>query len=263
MKRVNTVFVLVCIFVIQAASQDHPQKIGAELRRLETSWLTANLNNDQSWLAQFSTRKLAVLPPQSDEIEDRADAVNNLTATTLQPKEMKVRISGTISLLTNDASENRSYYFLDTFNKIRGKWQVIASSISPTEVVRVSGRRQTENELLKLENEWARAETAKDISLLSKILSPEFIGTSETGKVRSRQEWIDDSHQESLKSAIKSELQVRVMNDSLAIVTGVKITAGSEKDGREIGHVDRFTDTWSKNAEGRWQCVASHVTRFQ
>jgi len=58
-------------------------------------------------------------------------------------------------------------------------------------------------------------------------------------------------------------MQVRVINDSLAIVTGVKTTAGSEKVGRKIARTDRFTDTWSKNSEGQWQCVASHITRLQ
>jgi len=258
MNRRNIVFVLVCIFVVQIAGQEQQQKIGGELRRFETSWLTANLNNDQSWLGQFSARKFKVLPPPSEAIEDRAEAVKNLTATTLQPTEMKVRISGTISLLTNDPAKNRSYYFLDTFNKIGGKWLVIASSISPTATPKAGGREQTERELVMLENEWARAETANDNSLLHKILSPEFVGTLGAGKVRGRGEWIDDPQKESIKSAVKSEMQVRVMNDSLAIVTGVKTTPGSSQNAR----LDRFTNTWAKNSEGQWQCVASHVTRL-
>jgi ketosteroid isomerase-like protein len=262
MKYLTAVFVIACIFFTQLTGQNASQKTAVELRQFETSWLTANLNSDRSWLARFAGGKLNVLPPGSSFIKGRADAVNATTDTPLRPNEMKVRISGTISLLTNDPAQNRSYYFLDTFNKIGGKWQVIASSISPTVTQQVGEREQTERELVMLENEWARADTANDSSLLNKMLSPEFVGTLGAGKVRSRREWIDDSQKESMKSAVKTEMQVRVITDSLAIVTGVKITAGSEKDGTEIGHVDRFTDTWSKNAEGRWQCVASHVTRL-
>jgi ketosteroid isomerase-like protein len=263
MKRLNTVFVLVCIFVVQAASQDQPQKIGAELRRLETSWLTANLNNDRSWLGQFSTRKLFVLPPPNEEIENRADAVKNLTATTLQPKEMKVRISGTISLLTNDSAQNRSYYFLDTFNKIRGKWQVIASSISPTPITETVGREETVRSVLKLENEWARAAATNDRVSLSRILSPDIVSTSADGAVRNFQQLIDPARNQNATRSAKSEMQIRTASESLAIVTGVETTVRLDRDGKEITHVERFTDTWSKSGHGQWQCVASHMTRLR
>src|SRR5215208_4695899 len=159
MKHVIAVLVLVWIFVIQVVGQNQQEKIAGELQQFETGWLTANLNNDAGWLSRFSAQKLNVLPPPNATVADRAEAVEKLTATTVRPDEMKVRISGTISLLTNDPRQNRSFYFLDTFNKTGGKWRVIASSISPTPAAATGGE-QIEQEVLRLENEWARAAVA-------------------------------------------------------------------------------------------------------
>jgi len=259
MKHVIAVLVLVWIFVIQVAGQNQQEKIAGELRQFETGWLTANLNADAGWVSRFSAQKLNVLPPPN--ATERAEALEKLTATTLRPDEMKVRISGTISLLTNDPGQNRSYYFLDTFNRIGGKWQVIASSISPTPAAAAGGREQIEQEVLRLENEWARAVATNDRLSLSRILSPDIVATLADGKVRNFQELADAVGSEHVTRTAKSEMQVHGANESLAIVTGIDTTFGLDKGGKETAHVDRFTDTWSKNSNGQWQCVASHVTR--
>ncbi len=262
MTRATAILILASVFAAQLDGQYLSQKAAGELRQFETSWLTANLNNDQSWLARFSAGKLSVLPPGQQAIDDRGAAVNTLTDTTLPPNEMKVRISGTISLLTNDPDQNRSYFFLDTFNKIGGKWKVIASSIAPAGAAQPLSREQIETELVKLENEWSRAGAVNDVSLFGKILAAGLVITSADGKVRNREEWMA-WHPGRLKSSAKIELQVRVLGDSLAVVTGVDKTVRLDKYGKEILRADRFTNTWLKNTKGRWQCVASQATQYR
>jgi ketosteroid isomerase-like protein len=264
MKRLIPVFVLACIFVIQIASQSTIQKPAPELRQFESSWLTADLNRDQFWFTRFSGRKLNVVPSANLAVADRSNAVNALIQTSLQPKEMKVRISGTISLLTNDPDQNRSYYFLDTFNKIGGKWQVIASSISGTpDVAESGGSERIEQDVLRLENEWGRAVATNDRLSLSKILSPAIVATLADGRVRDFQQLITAQQSENITRSSKDEMKIHAINDSLVVVTGIDTVAELDRDGKEILHADRFTHTWSKNTNGRWQCVASHVARFR
>jgi hypothetical protein len=260
MRRVIPVFVLVCIFFIQISSQNAPLKLADSLRRFEVEWLTANLNGDRSWLTQFSEGKTNVLPPADNMIEGREEAIKALIATPLQSNEMKVRISGTIRLLTNDPKQNRSYFFLDTFNRIDGKWKVIASSISPADVNESTD--QIKQNLLELENEWSSTPVSKGDSILDKILNRNFVETSPEGIVLNRDEWIESQKREGITSGAKSEMQVRVINGSLAIVTGVDRSVRPNKDGTKTAYANRFTHTWSKNDDGQWQCVASQHTRL-
>jgi ketosteroid isomerase-like protein len=249
MRFATVVLILAFTSQLQLFAQDPEQRTADQLRRFETSWLAALLNSDQMWLSRFAAGKLNVLPPVGSGLKECKEAVSALAETTLQPSEMKVRISGTIMLLTNDLDRNRSFFFLDTFNKIGGKWQVIASSISPTPANGSSDQGGTEQGLIQLENELANAVAASD--------------TSNAGNVQDRRQWIDARERDGIKSAIRSEMKVRLANDSLAVVTGVDTTVRLDKDGKQVVQTDRFTHTWSRNSTGQWQCVAAHATRLQ
>jgi len=263
MRFATVVLILAFTSQLQLFAQDPEQRTADQLRRFETSWLAALLNSDQMWLSRFAAGKLNVLTPVGSGLKERKEAVSALAETTLQPSEMKVRISGTIMLLTNDPDRNRSFFFLDTFNKIGGKWQVIASSISPTPANGSSDQGGTEQGLIQLENELANAVATSDRSTFGKILGPDFVNTSNAGNVQDRRQWIDARERDGIKSAIRSEMKVRLANDSLAVVTGVDTTVRLDKDGKQVVQTDRFTHTWSRNSTGQWQCVAAHATRLQ
>ena len=229
-----------------------------QLRRFERLWLTAHLNADQNWLSRFSAGRLNVIPLGSAGFnEERSKAVAAVTATKLNANEMKVRISGTISLLTNDPAQNRSFHFLDTFNRIGGKWQVIASSISPSPVKEMSGNERIERELLQLENQLARSGITSDPLGLDRILAPDFVGTSANGTVQSRHEWIQAGQLAGFESSISSDLHVRLLSDDLAVVTGVETMTRPQNNARNTRF--RFTNTWVKRS-GTWKCVAAHVS---
>ena len=258
MFRVFSIFILTLVTLANVQSRITIPKPARELSRFETNWLTAHLNGDQNWLSRFSAGKLNVVPPGSGRfIEERSEAVAAATVTKLRADEMKVRISGTISLLTNDPAQNRSFYFLDTFNKIGGRWRVIASSISPSAVSETTSPEQIEGELLQLENQLARSGTFSGPSGIDRFLAPDFVGTSANGAVQNRQEWIHGREPGRLGSSLKSEMQVRILADDLAVVTGIDTLIGSELS-RKANRV-RFTNTWAKRGVS-WQCVASHVS---
>jgi ketosteroid isomerase-like protein len=262
--RTTSVVVLILLTIISVHGQAAAEKTTDELRAFETTWLTAQLNGDQAWLSRFASGKTKVLPPDATESNARRTSIAGLFDTNLKPNEMKVRITGTIMLLTSDRERNRSFNFLDTFNKTGGKWRIIASSMSPAPTnPATSGLGQIEQELLRLENDWAQVDVTNDRTIFDKIISPDFVETSISGKVRNRQEWLADWEYDDVKSSVNSEMQVRVLSDGLAVVTGVDNTVKLDRDGKKVVHADRFTNTWSKNSRGQWQCVAAHVSRLR
>jgi hypothetical protein len=241
------------------SAQRSVERIAGEMRGFEREWLTAYLNEDRGWLSRFSTGKLNVMPTPDIAFESRGGAVSELKKTDLRANEMKVRISGTISLLTNDAKLNRSFFFLDTFNKINGKWKVIASSISPTPAI---GARQVQKELLILESELAQAVVKNDLSTFESLIATEFVSTSFDGRIEDRRQWIVSRSTQRVKSTVLREMKVNLAADNVAVVTGIMTYAGLNGNENGVSYSDRFTHTWAKTG-GRWQCVAAQFTRVK
>lgn len=117
--------------------------------------------------------------------------------------------------------------------------------------------------LLRLEGEWAQVDVTQDKSVFQRILAPEFASTSRSGKFLSgRDAYVADWEYEGVQSARNGEMVVHVYSDCAAVVTGIDTTSGSNADGSEWKHQDRFTDTWVRR-DGTWRCVAEHVTRIK
>ncbi|MBA4122953.1 MAG: nuclear transport factor 2 family protein [Acidobacteria bacterium] len=114
-----------------------------------------------------------------------------------------------------------------------------------------------------MENEWAQIDVTNDRSVFERILAPDFVSTSRSGKfLGNRQEYLADWEYEEVKSAVNSNMKVHIYANNVAIVTGIDTTRGTDKDGNEWMHQDRFTDTYIKR-KGVWQCVAAQVTRIK
>jgi ketosteroid isomerase-like protein len=115
-----------------------------------------------------------------------------------------------------------------------------------------------EQELLKLEQDWAKAEAKNDMSFFERILAKDYVLTDANGAV-----W--NKPQELAASASKEELitsddvRVRVYGDA-AVVTG-RDTIKETSKGKDTIVLYRWTDTWIKNGGG-WQCVATHTSKI-
>ena len=59
------------------------------------------------------------------------------------------------------------------------------------------------------------------------------------------------------KGAAYEDVKVTVFGDS-AIATGVFKAKGTDPSGKPLDVNERWTDTWVKMPNGKWQCVASH-----
>jgi len=118
-----------------------------------------------------------------------------------------------------------------------------------------------EEELLKLENEFARAVASNNADALDRLLADDWIIVEPDGSIIDKARFLEVirsgalSH-ESMKS---TDLKVRVYGNT-AVVTG--LTTSKEKSmGQDFISCERATDIFVKQAD-RWQCVFTPLTRF-
>jgi ketosteroid isomerase-like protein len=118
-----------------------------------------------------------------------------------------------------------------------------------------------EQELMKLENEWADALVKHDWLFLDRILADDYVVTDPEGNVSTKAQEIAffKSGEFSVTSCVHHELKVRVYGDA-AVVTGHTTTKETYK-GKDFSPQLRWTDTWIK-LDGRWLCVAGHSSEI-
>ena len=126
--------------------------------------------------------------------------------------------------------------------------------------VAVLAQTQTESveqDLINLENEWAKSVVKLDLAFMDRILADDYTWTDAAGNVHTKAEEIASikSGQGVVTSSVNDEFKVRVYGDA-AVVTG-RTTVKETWKGKEVSGQFRWTDTWVKLA-GRWQCVAEH-----
>jgi ketosteroid isomerase-like protein len=115
----------------------------------------------------------------------------------------------------------------------------------------------TEQEIIKLENEWGDALIKHDPGTLDKMLADDYVGTSATGKVFTKAQLLEEvkSSKENIISFVDEEVKVRVYGNA-AVITA-RTTAKVRVEGKEVTYLGRYTDTWIKLG-GQWKCVAGH-----
>ncbi len=122
------------------------------------------------------------------------------------------------------------------------------------------GEESAEQEIARLQQEWADAVRRRDLSRLEHLLGEEF--TLTTGRpgseVRSRREWLDITRESYVVESFEYEkLDIHVYGDAALVRSRYRQTA-------RMGDLDRsgtylMTDVWVRRA-GRWQAVTRHLS---
>ncbi|MGD0339946.1 MAG: nuclear transport factor 2 family protein [Bacteroidota bacterium] len=120
--------------------------------------------------------------------------------------------------------------------------------------------RGVEQELIKLENEWADAWVKYDVAFFDQIMADDYIWTSPEGDVWTKADNMElaKSGEDVITSWVLSEVKVHVYGDA-AVVTCRDIIKEKYKD-KDVSNQNRWTHVWVKRA-GRWQCVAAHSSK--
>jgi ketosteroid isomerase-like protein len=114
-----------------------------------------------------------------------------------------------------------------------------------------------EQELIKLENEWADAWVKSDVAFFDRIMADDYTWTAPEGSVITK---ADDlallkSGDSVITSWVLADMKVRVYGDA-AVVT-CRDTVKETYKGKDVSGQYQRTDTFIKR-DGRWQCVVSH-----
>src|SRR5262245_44964119 len=117
-------------------------------------------------------------------------------------------------------------------------------------------------ELSRHEDAWAAAVLKKDGAAVGRLLAPGFLSMNAEGRVMDRPSMIQEvnADTETYVSASNSGYKAQVFGNT-AIIVGtftavVKTAAGTET------HRYAWTDTWMKQTDGQWLCIASQSARL-
>jgi ketosteroid isomerase-like protein len=119
-----------------------------------------------------------------------------------------------------------------------------------------------EEELLKLEKEFAEAIVKNDLEGLGRVVTDDWIIIDPNGEIVDRARFFEVIKSGALTHDImeSEDFRVRVYGDS-AVVTAITSTKGKFM-GQEFSTHERATDVFVKR-DGRWRCVLTHLTRFK
>jgi len=118
-----------------------------------------------------------------------------------------------------------------------------------------------EEELLKLENEFAEAIVSNNPEDIGRLLRDDWVIIGADGEIIDRARFFEVIKSGALTHDMmeSEDFRIRVYGDS-AVVTAITRTKGKFME-QEFSTQERATDVFVKR-DGRWQCVLTHVTKL-
>jgi hypothetical protein len=143
-------------------------------------------------------------------------------------------------------------------------WVVLAFTVFATNVMSQTGSMPERNEeavLRRLEDEWLSCYVSGDKLKYNHLVAEDFVGTDESGVVRSKAKDAALLPAAPVPGAIAANENVTVdVYGNFAIVRGLIVTKAI-LDGKEVANFrTRFTDTWI-NRKKNWSVLARHYSR--
>ena len=115
-----------------------------------------------------------------------------------------------------------------------------------------------EEQLKKIEQDWASAYVKRDKAFVERITSADFAFIGPDGNMVGKEEYVKSIDGDTVFTAFKvEELKVRVYGDA-AVVLGIASITAKAKGEDESGRYS-FTDVFVKQ-KGEWKAVSGHVT---
>lgn len=119
-----------------------------------------------------------------------------------------------------------------------------------------------EEELLKIEEEFAEAIIKNDLEGIGRLVTDDWIIIDPNGEIVERTRFFGVIKSGGLTHDMmeSEDFRIRVYGDS-AVVTAITSTKGKFM-GQEFSTQERATDVFVKR-DGRWRCVLTHLTKFK
>jgi uncharacterized protein (TIGR02246 family) len=114
----------------------------------------------------------------------------------------------------------------------------------------------TEKAIAALENQWLQAQKTNNPDLVAPLLADKFVSTGSDGKVTDKTQALAEQKARKYASVEYENVHVTVFGNT-AIATGGYKGKGTDASGKPFDEHERWTDTWVKMPDGKWQCVAT------
>ena len=120
----------------------------------------------------------------------------------------------------------------------------------------------TEKTIAALEQQWAEGQRDGNSAAVAPLLAEDFINTDTSGQTHGKDKLLSNLKGGKWEQNAINDVKVTVYGNT-AIATGSWSGKGVDGDGAKIDRHERWTDTWVKMANGKWQCVASQQTEVK
>jgi len=110
--------------------------------------------------------------------------------------------------------------------------------------------------LTDMENQWVKASKAADGDAVGALLATDFVALDSDGTMHTKADVVARVKKSKWTVNEIGDVKVLVHGDS-AIVTGSWTGKGADGTGKTVDAKERWADTWVKQANGKWLCVAS------
>jgi ketosteroid isomerase-like protein len=120
----------------------------------------------------------------------------------------------------------------------------------------------TEKAVAALEQQWLQSQKTNNPDLVAPLLADKYVVTGDDGKVMNKAESLADAKATKYASMEYEDVKVTVFGDT-AIATGGFKGKGTDASGKPMDVHERWTDTWVKMPNGKWQCVATQGSTIQ
>jgi len=117
----------------------------------------------------------------------------------------------------------------------------------------------TEQTVAALEQKWLQGQQTNNPDLIAPLLADEIADTSSDGKVVDKAGALAMAKAMKYSSAEYYDVKVTAFGDT-AIATGGFKGKGTDASGKPFDANERWTDTWMKMPNGKWQCIATQAT---
>ncbi len=125
-----------------------------------------------------------------------------------------------------------------------------------------AGKEGTEKAVTALEYKWLESQKTNKPEMVDPLLAEKFVDTNSEGKVLNKAQAMAEAKGTKYASADYEDVKVMVFGDT-AIATGGFKAKGTDPSGKPFETHERWTDTWVKMADGKWQCVATQGTALK
>ena len=120
----------------------------------------------------------------------------------------------------------------------------------------------TEKAITALEYKWLESQKTNKPEMVEPLLAEKFVETNSEAKVLTKAQAMEQAKGTKYTSADYEDVKVTVFGDA-AIATGGFMAKGTDPSGKPFEMHERWTDTWVKMADGKWQCVATQGTALK